>query len=66
MGKNGRIDSVPRWMLAPVAHGTAAIGVAAACAAANMVNASASVGDIHLIKILYTIYDAHANGSETL
>lgn len=53
-------------MLALLAHGTAAIGVAPACDAANMVNASARADDIHLIKKLYTIYDADANGSETL
>lgn len=53
-------------MLALVAHGTAAIGVAAACEAHNVVNASARVSDIRCIKTLYTIYDGDANGSETL
>ena len=53
-------------MLALVAHGTAAIGVASAYTMANVVNANAKIGNIHLIKIFYTIYDADANGSETL
>ena len=53
-------------MLALVAHGTAAIGVAAAFVVTNMVNANAILGDSHRIKILYTLYDADANGSETL
>ena len=52
-------------MLALVAHGTAAIGVAAAFAATIMVNASASVGNVQVIKRLYTICDAGANASAT-
>ena len=52
-------------MLAPVAHGAAAIGEATALVVAIMVNISASVGDVQVIKTLYTICDARANGSAT-
>ena len=63
--RNGLIAAVPRSMLAPVAHGVAAIGEASAFIAAIMVNASASAVSLPPIKKLYTLYDAHANGSET-
>ncbi len=52
-------------MLAPVAHGVAAIGEANALIAVIMVNASASAVSLPLIKKLYTLYNADANGSET-
>ena len=52
-------------MLAPLAHGAACIGVAAAPNADIMVNAIASVADLPPIKKLYTNKDADANASET-
>ncbi len=63
--RNGAIAAAPRSMLAPLAHGVAAIGVAAAPIADIMVNAIASAAGLPPIKKLYTHNGPDANASET-